>query len=142
MPDYIFPPHLALQALRSGDYADTVYALAELIDNSYDAQATKICVALRVDKEQRKPNSIAVLDNGVGMNIERLRRSIQFGYGETHDQSGKVPRGKNLGKFGVGLVAASVNQCTHLELYSWQNGKPAMSTELKIDNNDANADNT
>ena len=142
MPDYIFPPNLALQALRSGDYADTVYALAELIDNSYDAQATKICVVLRVEEGQRQPNSIAVFDNGVGMNIERLRHSIQFGYGMSHHLRGKVPRRKNLGKFGVGLVAASVNQCTHLELFSWQNGEPAMSTELNLDNNDANADNT
>ena len=141
MTEYIFPPNLALKALQSGPYRNEAYAIAELIDNSADAKATSIAVALIVDDGSR-PTEIAVLDNGNGMDRELLRRCVQYGYGTAEDESegetrkGKRRRASRLGKFGVGLVASSFSQCTDLQVMSWQNGETAagkaLATRLRL----------
>ena len=120
MADVIFPAALALRALRSTSYKNTAHAVAELIDNSFDADASQIGVTLLVDQPNGQPHTIAVLDNGRGMSEETLRRSIQYGF-SGHDSVLEKP----LGKFGVGLVAASFSQCTDLAIWSWQHGEPA-----------------
>lgn len=125
MADVIFPAALALRALRSTSYKNTAHAVAELIDNSFDAEASQIGVALLVDQPNGQPHTIAVLDNGRGMSAETLRRSIQYGF------SGEDSvRDKPLGKFGVGLVAASFSQCTDLRIMSWQDGETATGRVL------------
>ncbi len=117
----IFPASLALRALRSTSYKNTAYAVAELIDNSFDAQATEIGVVLLVEDDERgSPHTVAVLDNGRGMAEETLRRSIQYGF-SGQDSALDKP----LGKFGVGLVAASFSQCSDLTVMSWQDSEAA-----------------
>ena len=117
----IFPASLALRALRSTSYKNTAYAVAELIDNSFDAQATEIGVVLLVEDDERgSPHTVAVLDNGRGMAEETLRRSIQYGF-SGQDSALDKP----LGKFGVGLVAASFSQCSDLTVMSWQGSEVA-----------------
>lgn len=131
MTEVIFPASLALHALRSSSYKNTAHAVAELIDNSFDAEAKQIGVALLIDEKSGQPHTVAVLDNGRGMNMESLRKSIQYGH-SGHDSG----RDKPLGKFGVGLVAASFSQCSDLTVMSWQagevkNGK-VLSTGIRI----------
>ena len=131
MPEVIFPAALALRALRSASYNDTAHALAELIDNSFDAEANEIGVALIVEDGNSVPRTIAVLDNGRGMETDKLKKCVQYGF--SGDDSG---RQKPLGKFGVGLVAASFSQSSSLEVMSWQNGEAAsgsvMSTCIRV----------
>lgn len=133
MPEVIFPAALALRALRAASYRNTAHALAELIDNSYDANATEIGVALIVEDEDEnsEPGTIAVLDNGRGMELEKLKKCVQYGY-SGEDSALDKP----LGKFGVGLVAASFSQCSTLEVMSWQNAEAAtgsvMSTCIRV----------
>ena len=76
MNDQIFPSNLALEALKSGPYKNTAYAISELIDNSADAKATEIGVVAFVEREGAQPHTIAVLDNGCGMDKTLL--SIVF----------------------------------------------------------------
>lgn len=139
MVDVIFPASLALRALRSTSYKNTAHAVAELIDNSFDAEATQIGVVLLADDANGQPHTIAVLDNGRGMGKETLRKSIQYGF-SGHDSALEKP----LGKFGVGLVAASFSQCSDLTVMSWQQCEAAGGhvlttgiriTEEEIDNN-------
>ena len=120
MSERIMARGLGIKALKSSHYADTTTAIAEIIDNSVDAKAQNIYVVFFVDgKETRAPVSIAVLDDGEGMEKDDLRRSVQFGYTE-HENS---PQGrKTLGRFGVGLLSASLNQCNELNIWSWKNG--------------------
>ena len=131
MSDVIFPAALALRALRSASYKNTAHALAELIDNSFDAGANEIGVALIVEEENSEPRTVAVLDNGRGMGPEKLRRCIQYGF-SGEDSTRTNP----LGKFGVGLVASSFSQCSSLEVMSWQNSEAAtgsvMSTCIRV----------
>ena len=125
MQEVIFPAALALRALRAASYKNTAHALAELIDNSFDADATDIGVALLVEEESSEPRTIAVLDNGRGMETEKLKKCVQYGF-SGQDSALKKP----LGKFGVGLVAASFSQCSSLEVMSWQKSEAASGSVM------------
>ena len=133
--NYIVPPNALLESLKSGPYKTTAHAIAELVDNSWDADATQIGIALIVKGDKtKKPHAIAVLDDGSGMDADTLGHCLQWGFhgpGEERDGAGS-PRHtrrssgkgeKRLGKFGVGLVAASFGQCSDVHVLSWQNGE-------------------
>ena len=129
----IIPPELAVSAMRDSGYRNTDYALAELIDNSIQANATQvdvICNEVMKQVSQRKSrriDQIAVIDNGEGMTPETLRIALQFGNG-TH-----LKDRKGIGRFGMGLPNSSISQCQRLEVWSWQAGpKNAMCTYLDV----------
>ena len=71
----IIPPELAVRAMRDSGYRNTDYALAELIDNSVQANATQVdvvCFEVMKQVNQRKSrriDQIAVIDNGDGMTV-------------------------------------------------------------------------
>ena len=130
----IIPPELAVRAMRDSGYRNTDYALAELIDNSVQANATQVdvvCFEVMKQVNQRKRrriDQIAVIDNGDGMTPETLRIALQFGNG-TH-----LKDRKGIGRFGMGLPNSSISQCRRLEVWSWQAGpKNAMWTYLDVD---------
>ena len=118
----IISPELAVRAMRDSGYRNTDYALAELIDNSMQANATQvdvICLEIMKQVSQRKSRrieQIAVVDNGDGMTPETLRIALQFGNG-TH-----LRDRKGIGRFGMGLPNSSISQCRRLEVWSWQAG--------------------
>ena len=102
----IIPLRLAIKAMRDSGYKNTAYALAELIDNAAQANATMIevlCVERRElvrERERSRLHEIAVLDNGTGMDARTLRMALQFGNGtRLDDRSG-------IGRFGMGLPNA------------------------------------
>ncbi len=117
--DLIFPAGLAFKALSAGAYKNSAYALAEVVDNSYEARAKDIHVCLFADEEKSSPKMVAVLDNGVGMDREQLKHSVQYGHGRRRSVEDKNLK---LGKFGVGLLQATLSQCSCLEVMSWQGG--------------------
>lgn len=111
-------------SIRSSGYNDTAMALGELIDNSLQAKATKVDVLIaesqnrvgRAGRRSWQAHEIAVLDNGVGMEPSLLQRALRLGDGEhKNDEYG-------MGKFGVGLPQASINQAKRIDVWSWQNG--------------------
>lgn len=130
----IIPADLAVKAMRDSGYKNTAYALAELIDNSVQAEATDIevfCLEERQlvnERERRRIRQIAVLDNGKGMSPKTLRVALQFGNGmHLNDRSG-------IGRFGMGLPNSSISQCRRVDVWSWQNGPDnAMHSFLDVD---------
>jgi len=129
----IFDAALVVKALRDSGYKDAYHALAELIDNSIQAKATKVRVYLfsqNLKLQQRaseRITSIAVLDNGEGMTKEVLIKAIKFGDGT------RLNGEKGLGKFGMGLPASSISQCEEMEVWSWQEGVDnALYTNLSL----------
>jgi len=74
----LFPASFTIRALRDSRYHNTAYAIAELIDNSIEADALQIellCMEQphRVTSQMRRlVSAIAVLDNGVGMDLRTL----------------------------------------------------------------------
>ncbi|NRB62243.1 MAG: ATP-binding protein [Saprospiraceae bacterium] len=120
-----------IESLRDNGYNNTAYALAELIDNSLQAKATRVEVGFIEKQIAKKKNytvsEISLWDNGNGMDAETLRVAMQFG-GGTHrnDSSG-------MGKFGMGLPNSSISQCKRVEVWSWQSGGEPHYTYLDVD---------
>lgn len=78
-------------------------ALADLMDNSISANATRIEVLTKIDAE---PFTLFLSDNGDGMSKESLKRNMQF-----PSKSPDATRESNdLGRFGLGLKTASFSQ--------------------------------
>ena len=130
----IIPPELAVKAMRDSGYKNTAYALAELIDNSVQADASNVeVICLEVSRQvneraSRRINAIGILDNGGGMTPETLRLALQFGNG-TH-----LTDRKGIGRFGMGLPNSSISQCRRVEVWTWQNGPDnAMYSYLDVD---------
>ncbi|MYB32223.1 MAG: ATP-binding protein [Acidobacteria bacterium] len=130
----IIPPELAIKAMRDSGYKNTAYALAELIDNSVQANASHveiICVEAyrRInERSRRRIQAIGILDNGDGMLPETARLALQFGNG-TH-----LTDRKGIGRFGMGLPNSSISQCRRVEVWTWQSGPDnAMYTYLDVD---------
>jgi len=87
-------------SLRELGY-DFSTAIAELVDNSIAAKATKVYIDA---KFLGKDSRVIVADNGTGMSPEVLREAMRFGTERDYDD-------EDLGKFGLGLKTASLSQC-------------------------------
>jgi len=132
----IVPTHLAVQAMRDNGYKNAAYAIAELMDNAIQAGATHVellCGEKTSVVEQRsrtRVEQIAVLDNGCGMDADVLRMAMQFGNGTRLDAGQQT----GIGRFGMGLPASSVSQCTRVDVWTWQDGpENALHTYLDLD---------
>ena len=130
----IIPPRLAITAMRDSGYKNTAYALAELIDNAVQANASMIevfCIEKREQVRMRERSrlwKIAVLDNGSGMDVQTLWMALQFGNGtRLNDRTG-------IGRFGMGLPNASISQARRVDVWSWLNGPDnAMTSFIDLD---------
>ncbi|HEV2804768.1 MAG TPA: ATP-binding protein [Chthoniobacterales bacterium] len=109
-----------VEGMRDSGYKSTATAIDEFIDNSIQAQATRIDVAVRSDNPQGKQQDIgdiAVIDDGHGMEPAMIRAAVLWG--GTHrrgDRSG-------FGRFGFGLPSAAVSITEHYEIYSKLEGR-------------------
>src|SRR5687768_10417103 len=83
-------------ATRDTGYRDVTAAVAELIDNSLQANARHIWVFVRDEtSSEGRSISIGVLDDGHGMSAQTLQTALQFGGSHRFgDRSG-------LGRFGM-----------------------------------------
>lgn len=92
-------------------------AVADIIDNSISAKATRVDIRFGWDAENDP--WVAILDNGVGMSDVELVEAMRPG--------GRDPltlRGKDdLGRFGLGLKTASFSQCLKVTVTSCQDGE-------------------
>jgi len=128
----IIPAATAIETMRDSGYKDVSYALAELIDNSIEAQAKNIQVLTfdGVIEKKRKTDKvvtkIAVYDDGKGMDQEVLGLALQFGVGT------RMNTRHGIGRFGIGLPNASISQCKKVTVYSWKNNI-CYKTYLDID---------
>lgn len=125
-----FTTDLVIQAMRDSGYKNPAMALAELIDNSIQADAKDVRFATYSNLVGGKwsLSKVAVLDDGCGMDADCLENSLQFGNG-THldDHSG-------IGKFGMGLPNSSISQCMRVDVYTWQSSDgDVLTTHLDID---------
>lgn len=107
-----------IDALKSSGYKSTYNAIAEIVDNSIDAEADDIFIIGEqkiAGNGEKKIVSFAFLDNGRGMDYETLKGCLTIGYTTNQERKG-------MGRFGVGLPQASVFVCNRVEVYSWQHG--------------------
>jgi anti-sigma regulatory factor (Ser/Thr protein kinase) len=94
-------------SLRDIGY-DTPRAIADLVDNSIAAGATKVDVTFHFDGEH---SWIRVTDNGAGMDGDTLQEALRYGSNREYSSD-------DLGKFGFGLKTASTSQCRRVTVAS------------------------
>lgn len=108
--------------LSSGLYESPSACLKELVNNSFDADATQVRVFVKPDADR-----IIIEDNGLGMDradFERHFRKISESY--KREDSDYTPLGRpKIGKIGIGFIAAN-EICDVMEIVSTKEG----STEL------------
>ena len=121
-----------VKSFQCADY-NTYYALAEILDNSIQANAKNIHVIGIQENEKvkkrsiKKLNEIIIYDDGTGMDQKTASICLQLGGGSY------IGAKKNLGKFGMGLPQASGSQCMRTEVYSWQKVGEIYHTYLDYD---------
>lgn len=77
-------------------------AIADLVDNSFDAEATFVKIYAR---QRDNDAEIIISDNGTGMNEAVLGQAIRLGSNIEKSED------SDLGKFGMGLCTASLSIC-------------------------------
>lgn len=106
-------PHLLLSSLRSVGYK-TETAVADIIDNCISAHATEIHIDFIWNDVE---SSIAVYDNGDGMDKNTLVKSLKIGSADPADKR----EVEDLGRFGMGLKTAAFSMGKKLRVVTKQN---------------------
>ncbi len=108
-----------IDALSSGLYQSPAACLKELVNNSYDADATSAKIFVKPEADQ-----IIVEDDGVGMSREEFEHHFRR-ISESHKReatefsaSGTRPL---IGKIGIGFIAAN-ELCETMEMFSTKAG--------------------
>lgn len=106
-------PSTLIQSMRHIGYTLET-ALADIIDNSIAANASRISVQYRWNNADPW---IAIIDDGCGMSTEEIKEAMRFGgaFSPAHSRSTS-----DLGRFGLGLKTASLSQCRRLTVISKQ----------------------
>lgn len=120
----IIPAKNALKAFRDSGYKGTASAIAEIIDNSIEADSKNIDIIAfeEIASFGKQINKLIIYDDGHGMDPNILSACLQWGEG-TRIPNENAPIPKGMGKFGVGLPQASISQCRRVEVYSWKNNE-------------------
>lgn len=99
-------PARMIEGLRDTGYEFNT-AVADIIDNSIAADATR--VDLQISMDYRGNVRVAIADNGTGMNRDGLLNAMKYG-------SQRRESAASLGKFGLGLKTASTAFCRKLSV--------------------------
>lgn len=86
-------------------------SIADIVDNSIDAGARHVLV--RFLRTPAAITGVAIVDDGSGMDERTLDHAMRFGVKVAH-------KTRDLGKYGIGLKAASFSHCRMLTVVSKQ----------------------
>jgi len=96
-----------VRSLRDLGY-EFAQAVADLVDNSITAGATRVAINLSFEG----PSSwLRISDNGHGMTGSEITEAMRYGSQQTYED-------EDLGKFGLGLKTASLSQARRLSVGS------------------------
>lgn len=115
MEEIFLPPYapVLMESTRALGYS-LESAVADLLDNSISANATKIDIEFRPWENPY----LYIFDNGQGMLPDEITAAMRYG-----SRNPLEIRDKNdLGRFGLGLKTASLSQCRSLTVISKKNG--------------------
>jgi len=115
-------PRRTIEALREMGY-DSYASVMDLIDNSIDAQAKRIQVGV---VEEEGDIVITIADDGIGMDEDTLSEALRLGSDTGREQA-------DLGKFGMGLVTASIGLSRCVEVVSREEGGPVHAGGFDLD---------
>ena len=104
-----------IESMRSIGYSFET-AIADIIDNSISAKATKIEI---FERKNNGLHYVQIIDNGLGMTNDELIEAMRLGSKNPIEKRDK----DDLGRFGLGLKSASFSQCRVLTVVSKKNGE-------------------
>jgi hypothetical protein len=110
------------EALRELGY-DSYASILDITDNCIDAGAKEISIQVQEDGDDIV---ILIDDDGVGMSAETLDEALRLGSDTVRDPS-------DLGKFGAGLVTASIGLCRRVEVFTKAAGSSLMYGGFDLD---------
>ncbi|MFI8694697.1 ATP-binding protein [Dietzia maris] len=110
------------ESLRDIGY-DFSSAVADLIDNSISAGATKIRVQMEFDGENSR---VFIADDGAGMGVQGVQEALRFGSRRDYDLG-------DLGRYGLGLKTASLSQGRSVTVVSRARGVKLQVQRLDLD---------
>ncbi|TCL68445.1 ATP-binding protein [Rhizobium sp. BK251] len=118
-----------IRGIRHIGYRSNLHAFAELIDNSIQAYAQRIDLIFGYDETSslKKPNRIAIVDDGHGMPPEMLRLAMMWG--GTHRENDR----DGLGRYGYGLPCAAVSIGRRFSVISKIEGGVPFQVTLDLD---------
>lgn len=124
--EYHLPPSASslLASMRDLGYSLET-AIADLVDNSISAEASKVDILCDLT---RKNPTLGIIDNGHGMNETGIIDALR--HGSKTSPEARSP--KDLGRFGLGLKTASFSQCQRLTVVS-RNGDGIWAAEWNLD---------
>lgn len=94
-----------IELFSAGLYSSPNKAFEEMVSNSYDAGATKVCVYVPIDRSL--PDAVLwVADNGLSMDQEGLKQFWKIG--ESNKRKNEDPKRLPIGKFGIGKLATYI----------------------------------
>jgi hypothetical protein len=117
-----------IEATRDSGYKSLGSALAELIDNAFEAGASAVQVVIgRADGTGGSDSVVRVSDNGHGMDAETCRNALRFGWSSRFNQR------DSHGRYGMGLPNASLSHARRVDVLSSVNGRSAARGYLDVD---------
>lgn len=97
------------RSLRDIGY-DFTSALADLVDNSISAGASRIDMEVVFDSDR---SFVLIADDGRGMSGTELTEALRFGTRRQYAE-------RDLGRYGLGLKTASISQCRQMTVVTRQ----------------------
>lgn len=107
-----------VRSIQSIGYKSTGSAAAEIIDNSIEANASKVSIEIAFGDNKNQLTELIFADNGFGMDDVTLRYAMTFG-GTDREGSSDL-----FGRYGFGLPASCMSQGNVMTVYSKEPGKP------------------
>src|SRR3989442_7919404 len=127
-PFALIVPENFIQATRDSGYKSLGSALAELVDNAFEAKASQVSVTIeKVEQKSSEDVRVTVADDGRGMDSRTLRHALQFGWSSRFNQR------DSHGRYGMGLPNASLSHARRVEIRSSPDGKTASASWLDVD---------
>lgn len=109
-----------LKLLGTQLYGDVPSIIAELVANSYDADAMDVWITMKI-----KENSVIIEDNGKGMTAEEINDLfLNIGYNKRTNESVTSLGRQVMGRKGIGKLAA-FSLTNTVKVISCKNGKKA-----------------
>ena len=117
-----------VRGIRDIGYKSTATALDELVDNAIEAGSTKISIVFGYGtNSDNKPDRLAIIDNGHGMDPIMVRAAMMWG--GTHREN----RRSGFGRYGYGLPSSCVSQGKSFTVYSLPEGGTLHKVTLDLD---------